>query len=498
MTGTAETEATEFKEIYRLDVVVIPTNKPCVRTDHDDRIFKTRREKYNAIIAEIEDLHGRGQPTLVGTVSVDVSEVISRMLERKHIPHNVLNAKNHQSEAEIVSRAGQRGAVTIATNMAGRGTDIKLGAGVPDLGGLHVIGSERHDARRIDRQLRGRCARQGDPGSSRFYISLEDDLMRLFGSDRIAGIMTRLGLQEGEELSHRMLNRSIESAQRRVEQQHFAVRKHTLEYDDVMNKQRDVVYKLRRQILLCPDPRRMLFDFVYTAVSERVEAAVASGPGRGQLNPRELLDWLVRTFPLGFREADLTGDGAADKEALVKRLVDRVDDAYKIKERAELPEAIRWLERQIMLAAIDRLYQEHLYAMDDLRQAVGLRAYGQRDPLVEYKQESYNMFSEMMDLLKDEILASMFRSATTLSAFQAVRAGIERQQQERHESVDQFGGIAARPTATVTGGASAALPLPGPLPGGVTVRRQQPKVGRNDPCPCGSGKKHKQCCGRLG
>jgi preprotein translocase subunit SecA len=492
MTGTAETEANEFKEIYGLDVVVIPTNKPCARADHNDRIFKTKREKYNAIIDEIAECCERGQPTLVGTVSVDVSEVISRMLQRRHIPHNVLNAKNHQHEAEIVTRAGQRQAVTIATNMAGRGTDIKLGAGVTELGGLHVIGSERHDARRIDRQLRGRCARQGDPGSSRFYISLEDNLMRLFGSDRIASIMSKLGLQEGEELSHSMLNKSIERAQRRVEQQHFSVRKRTLEYDDVMNKQREVVYGLRKDILLVDDPREMLFDFVYTAVSERVETARASARGNAALDRNELLSWLTRTFPIGFKSADLANaDG--DPEALVRRLVDRVDEAYRIKEKTETEESIRWLERQIMLTAIDRLYQEHLYAMDALRQGVMLRAYGQRDPLVEYKQEAYGMFSDLMEDIKDQILSTMFRSATNVAAFQQLLAGTP--QEEHHDVLGQFAGVLPEGGGEAPqqqGGGHVMRPQ---MPAGVTVRRRMPKVGRNDPCPCGSGKKYKQCCG---
>ncbi|MDT8391442.1 MAG: preprotein translocase subunit SecA [Lentisphaeria bacterium] len=488
MTGTAETELTEFKEIYDLDVVIIPTNRPCIRIDSNDRIFKTKREKYNAIIEEIEENHHLGRPMLVGTVSVDVSELLSRMLQRKRIPHNVLNAKNHKSEAEIVARAGQRGAVTIATNMAGRGTDIKLGEGVKDLGGLHVIGSARHDSRRIDRQLRGRCSRQGDPGSSKFYVSLEDDLMRLFGSDRIATIMTKLGLEEGEELSHGMLNSSIERAQRRVEQQHFSVRKRTLEYDDVMNKQRTVIYGMRKDILLTDDPREMLFDFVYTAVMERVELAQREAERGKVFDTRLFLDWLMKTFPIDFTKLSLADDKKVDTEALADEVVTLIDEAYQIKEKTENPEAIRWLERQIMLLGIDELYREHLYAMDDLRQAVALRGYGQRDPLIEYKQESYRLFSDLLDNIKDQVLSHMFRSSTNPSAFQSAAPAPD-QVREHHEDVEPFDD--AEPSQ---GGRSAMRPPQK----AVTMRRVQPKVGRNDPCPCGSGKKYKQCCGKLG
>ncbi|MBT3378326.1 MAG: preprotein translocase subunit SecA [Lentisphaerae bacterium] len=483
MTGTAETEATEFKQIYDLDVLVVPTNRPCVRADNDDRIYKTKREKLNAIVEEIDECHKRGQPTLVGTVSVDVSEVLSRMLQRRRIPHNVLNAKHHQQEADVVTRAGKRGAVTIATNMAGRGTDIKLGDGVKDAGGLHVIGSERHDARRIDRQLRGRCARQGDPGSSRFYISLEDNLMRLFGSDRVASIMEKLGLEEGEELSHKLLNRSIERAQRRVEQQHFSIRKRTLEYDDVINKQREVVYGLRRDILLTDDPRGMVFDFVYTAISERIEDAVATTTRNQLVEVGELRGWLQRTFPIRFQDEDFEYPG--DPDAFSRGIADRIDQAYQLKEKNEGEDSLRWLEVQIMLNAIDSLYQEHLYAMDALRHGVQLRSYGQRDPLVEYKQEAYGMFAELMDRVKEQVCSNLFRSATTLAAFRQLMASVP--QEEVHDQFGQFGGIAA---AQGEEGAEAGLPM------GITIRRQLPKVGRNDPCSCGSGKKYKKCCGR--
>lgn len=496
MTGTAATEATEFKSIYELDVVTIPTNRPCIRVDYDDRIYKTQREKYRAIIQEISECNKKGQPVLVGTISVEVSELLSRLLTREHIIHNVLNAKHNQSEAEIVARAGQRGAVTIATNMAGRGTDIKLGPGVKELGGLHVIGSERHDARRIDLQLRGRCSRQGDPGSSRFYISLEDNLMRLFGSDRIASIMDRLGLEEGQELSHPMLSRSIEKAQKRVEQQHFGIRKRTLEYDDVMNKQRTAIYGLRHEILTTEDSRKLLMDFIRTAVGERVDAAFAARPKGEALDTTELQGWLNRTIPFSFAKEIFTDEkNQKENEALIDAIMERIDEAYTIKETAEGPEASRWLERYIMLNALDNLYQMHLYDMDDLRQSVQLRSYGQRDPLVEYKQEAYNLYSTLLGGIKDAVCTNIFRyrlirrTADDSRDVESPDGQSEdtRRKQERakiqmmHQSLGQFEGDSgpARPAKTVT------------------VRREHPKVGRNDPCPCGSGKKYKACCGRF-
>ncbi len=509
MTGTAETEAAEFKDIYKLDVAVIPTNRPCIRKDSNDRIFKTKREKYNAVIDEIADCNQRGQPVLVGTISVEDSEVLSRMLQRRKIVHNVLNAKNHQFEAEIVSRAGQLAAVTIATNMAGRGTDIKLGPGVKEAGGLHVIGSARHDSRRIDRQLRGRCSRQGDPGSSRFYVSLEDDLMRLFGSDRIAGIMERLGMKEGEELSHSFLNTSIERAQRRVEQHHFGIRKRTLQYDDVMNKQRQVIYGLRQQVLLTENTRDLLFDFVFTTVCDHIEAV--RGEKGKSMDATVLFAWLTQTFPIGFERGDLPSaiEDDAAVETLARKLVDRIDAAYQLKEKNETPDAIRWLERRVMLDGIDTLWQEHLFNMDNLRHSIQLRAYGQRDPLVEYKQEAFRLFSTLTDEVKNRILTNMFRSATSLEAFQQIMAMLP--MQEVHESYGQFGDIAPAMTAGTSAGGGAPVPgepggepmqampqeiQPSVLPPGVTLRRELPKVGRNDPCPCGSGKKFKQCCGR--
>ncbi|NLZ59143.1 MAG: preprotein translocase subunit SecA [Lentisphaerae bacterium] len=495
MTGTAETEATEFKSIYDLDVVVIPTNRPCQRIDLNDKVYKTQREKYSALIEEIMECNKRGQPVLVGTISVEVSELLSRLLQRRRVIHSVLNAKHHQSEAEIVARAGQFGAITIATNMAGRGTDIKLGPGVKEVGGLHVIGSERHDSRRIDRQLRGRCARQGDPGSSRFYVSLEDNLMRLFGSDRLTGIMERLGLEEGEELSHSMLSRTIQGAQKRVEQQHFAVRKRTLEYDDVMNMQRSAIYELRRNILLTEDSRELLLDYMFTAVSERVEAAYAAKVKNEPVNLEDLQNWLAVTIPIGF-PPELFRQ-SQDCEPLSKAIMSRIEEAYQIKEEAEGAEALRWLERYVMLSSLDNLYQEHLYAMDSLRQGVQLRSYGQRDPLLEYKQEAYELYAGLLNSVKDEVCSGIFRmSMIDPAKVEAAMAEHKRRLARQHSNLagQLAGGFEAG--EQVPGAGAAGQPGPDASMAPLSIRREAPKVGRNQPCPCGSGKKYKQCCGR--
>ena len=498
MTGTAETEATEFENIYKLGVIVIPTNQPCVRKDEHDVVYKTRREKYNAIIKEIEERHRKGQPMLVGTVSVEASEVLSRMLKRTSIPHNVLNAKYHQQEAEIIARAGQHGSVTIATNMAGRGTDIKLGSGVTDLGGLHVIGSERHEARRIDRQLRGRCARQGDPGSSQFYVSLEDDLMRLFGSGRIANIMEKLGMKEGEELQHPLLNRSIETAQRRVEEHNFSIRKRTLEYDDVMNKQREVLYGFRNDIIQGDNPREAIFDIIEEVVEARVAEYLPKDKLADEWDIDALLRWVNHAFPLGLRRNQIEQKTADEIRQVI---LDKVQKAYQAKAANENPDALKAIERLIVLNALDRLWQEHLYNMDQLRNGIGLRAYGQRDPLVEYKAEAFSMFEEMMDNVKSEIAGNVFRSASSLAAFEDFMRALPQ----------QF--IAPDLAASMSFGQAAAARAQQPMAGGAPqqggdmveeaieqatapIRRDAPKVGRNQPCPCGSGKKYKNCCGR--
>ena len=474
MTGTAETEASEFFDIYKLGVLVIPTNRPIARKDGNDAVYKTRREKFAAVLDEIKQTHAQGRPILVGTISVEVSEQLSRMLKREGIIHSVLNAKYHQQEAEIVSRAGQRSAVTIATNMAGRGTDIKLGPGVrwhvecqphPEgkgqrykltepstgevreidsggpaasvfnltpqtkvAGGLHVMGTERHEARRIDRQLRGRCARQGDPGSSHFFISLEDDLMRLFGSDRIVKMMERMGLEEGQELTHPWLNRSIQQAQKRVEQHNFQIRKRTLEFDDVMNKQREVIYGFRNEIINGEDVRDRLMDIMEEVVVDKVAQFTTADSEFSEWKTRLLADWVNLNFPIGLPEAEILKAADSGKEtpvagslfdglspaqfAVCNFISDSVRKAYDIKISFENPEALKEVERFTILSAIDRLWQEHLYEMDSLRYSIGLRGYGQRDPLIEYKAEAFKIFDELMVNVKTEICHNIFRSAS--------------------------------------------------------------------------------------
>ncbi len=510
MTGTAETEASEFFDIYKLGVLVIPTNRPIARKDANDSVYKTRREKFTAVLNEIKQIHSQGRPILVGTISVEVSEQLSRMLKREGIIHSVLNAKYHQQEAEIVSRAGQRGALTIATNMAGRGTDIKLGPGVPDLGGLHVMGTERHEARRIDRQLRGRCARQGDPGSSHFFISLEDDLMRLFGSDRIGKLMERVGFNEGDELTHPWLNRSIQSAQKKVEQHNFQIRKRTLEFDDVMNKQREVIYGFRNEIIHGTDVRDRLMDIMEEVVVDKVGQLTTADSDTHEWKVRQLADWVNLNFPIGLPEAEILKAADAGKEhpvagslfdglnpaqfSVCNFISDAVRKAYDVKISFENPEALKEVERFTILSAIDRLWQEHLYEMDSLRYSIGLRGYGQRDPLIEYKAEAFKIFDELMVNVKTEICHNIFRSASSMMAFENFLKNIP--QQTQHQEASAFGGGASAPDASgkkasdvVSEAAAAAAEKAKPV-------RTGPKVGRNDPCPCGSGKKYKHCCGK--
>ena len=514
MTGTAETEASEFFDIYKLGVLVIPTNMPVARKDANDSVYKTRREKYNAVLKEIKEVHSRGRPMLVGTISVEVSEHLSRMLKREGIIHSVLNAKYHQQEAEIVARAGQRGSVTIATNMAGRGTDIKLGPGIAEAGGLHVIGTERHEARRIDRQLRGRCARQGDPGSSHFFISLEDDLMRLFGSDKIVKYMEKMGLEEGQELEHPLLNRSIGQAQKRVEQHNFQIRKRTLEYDDVMNKQREVIYGFRNEIIHAADVRDRLMDIMEEVVLQKVEQFTMAETDFREWKVRPLADWVNLNFPIGMPEGEVVKAAESGKEVPVKGSIfdglspaqfavcnfisDSVRKAYEIKISFENPAALKEVERYTILSAIDKLWQEHLYEMDSLRYSIGLRAHGQRDPLIEYKAEAYKIFEELMVNIKTEICHNIFRSASSLMAFENFLRNVP--QQTTHQSTSAFGGTATGTSAAparrapsqgsdLVSEAAAAVEKAKPV-------RAGPKVGRNDPCPCGSGKKYKHCCGK--
>ena len=511
MTGTAETEAAEFFDIYKLGVMTIPTNKPNIRKDADDSVYKTRREKFNAVVSEIKTLHTQGRPILVGTVSVETSEMLSRMLKKEGLIHSVLNAKYHQQEAEIVSRAGQRGAITIATNMAGRGTDIKLGEGVPGVGGLHVLGTERHESRRIDRQLRGRCSRQGDPGSSHFFISLEDDLMRLFGSDRIVKLMERMGLEEGEELKHGLLNRSIQQAQKRVEGHNFQQRKRTLEYDDVMNKQREVIYGFRNEIINNDDVRDRLMDIIEEVVILKIEEFTAADAEPTEWRVRSLADWVNLNFPLGLPEGEIVKAAASGKEEPVKDSIydglspaqfavcnfisDSIRKAYELKVSFEEPDKLATVERYTILQAIDKLWQEHLYEMDSLRHSIGLRAHGQRDPLLEYKAEAFKIFDELMVNVKTEICHNVFRSASSLLAFENFLRNAP-QQTLHHANTSAFGGTStgtgqAKASDVVSEAAQAAEAQAKAKP-----VRTGPKVGRNDPCPCGSGKKYKNCCGK--
>jgi len=514
MTGTAETEAQEFLDIYKLGVMVIPTNRPVARKDANDSVYKTKREKFNAVIKEITTTHNQGRPILVGTVSVETSEQVSRLLKKAGIVHSVLNAKFHQQEAEIVSRAGQRGSVTIATNMAGRGTDIKLGEGVAAAGGLHVIATERHESRRIDRQLRGRCARQGDPGSSHFFISLEDDLMRLFGSDRIVKVMEKVGLEEGQELEHFVLNKSIEQAQKRVEQHNFQRRKRTLEYDDVMNKQREVIYGFRDEVINSDDVRERLMDIMEEVVIQKVQELTSESTEPKEWVARPLADWINLNFPLGLPEeeiikAAISGaelpvpgsafDGlSAAQFAVCQFICKAVRDAYELKISFEDSTALKSVERYTILTAVDKLWQEHLYGMDSLRDSIGLRAYGQRDPLVEYQSEAFKIFEELMVNIKTEICHNIFRSASSVMAFDKFLRNMP--QKTIHQEESSFGSGKApaasggkNPSDMVTEATEAAAAKAKAKP-----VRTGPKVGRNDPCPCASRKKYKHCCGKNG
>ncbi len=480
MTGTAETEAAEFYEIYKLDVVVVPANKKVVREDREDVVYKTKREKYNALIAEIERLKEKRQPVLVGTTSVEVSETISRMLKRKGVTHNVLNAKQHQREAEIVANAGLPGAVTIATNMAGRGTDIKLGPGVKEVGGLCIIGTERHEARRIDRQLRGRAGRQGDPGMTQFFLSLEDDLLRLFGSDRIASIMERMGLEEGEVIQHSMITKSIERAQKKVEENNFGIRKRLLEYDNVMNQQREVIYSKRRHALL----GERLKDDIIAMLSDYVDEVVEQHYDEGDLN--EMLDELrvnllvdVKMTPTEFQE--LGKDGVKD-HAMKAAL-----EFYKRKEEMVGSATMSAIEKMAMLQVIDLRWKEHLREMDDMKEGIHLRAYGQKDPILEYKGEAFGMFTELLGMINKEALNLVCKLFPENQQELQMRRSTRRPQMTlTHASADGLGFQGSPEEAEAR--AQEAAPK-------VQQLHAEQKVGRNDPCPCGSGKKYKNCHG---
>lgn len=479
MTGTAETEEGEFFEIYKLEVVVTPTNRPIVRDDEDDSIYKTRREKYNAIIEKIKELREEKRPVLVGTTSVDVSETISRMLKRQGVTHNVLNAKQHQREAEIVAYAGQPGAVTIATNMAGRGTDIKLGAGVVDVGGLYILGTERHEARRIDRQLRGRSGRQGDPGTTKFFISLEDDLMRIFGSDRITNIMSRIGMEDGEAIQHPLITRSVERAQKKVEENNFAIRKRLLEFDNVMNQQREVIYARRKQALEGERLQGEVFDYLEEVIQSIVDKYYDAGDIEsihGEILQNLLVD--MKFEPKVFE--DLGKDGVKEK------LFDAAKDFYHHKEEMLGSDLMARLERYAVLSVIDDKWKEHLREMDDLKEGIGLRAYGQKDPLLEYKSESYGLFLTLLEQIRNEVVAFCFKFWPQAPAEVQTRKSAQAQRMQTiKDSADNLG-LRAQAGGDEEGGHRVKLQ---------PIKVEQ-KTGRNEPCPCGSGKKFKNCHGK--
>lgn len=494
MTGTAETEAAEFSDIYKLDVLPIPTNQPNKRVDLNDQVFKTRREKFNAVVKKIAEAHEKGQPVLVGTASVEASETLSRLLKREKIEHAVLNAKYHRQEAEIISNAGQRGAVTVSTNMAGRGTDIKLGAGVGDLGGLFVIGTERHESRRVDRQLRGRCARQGDPGLSQAFLSFEDDLMRNFAAaERMTQMMERFGMEDGEALEHSWLNRSVETAQKRVEQRNYIWRKRVLDFDDVMNKQREVVYGYRNEVLSTESPRELVIEIIEKVIPANVQGYFA---GRDENAPdlTELFHWIQGNLPVGITLDEI--QTAKTPENITDLLLGKVKEAYEAR-TAHLPaEIMETEERRMVLVAIDKQWQAHLYNMDALREGVYLRAQGQKDPLVEYKNEAYTLFVELMGNIEQEAFHNLFRSAAALEAFlrqlQSAPREMHSTDQLTHDNIAQTSGGHLNDPKLIAS------------PAGSTIKINLPKrkpsfdistSGRNAPCPCGSGKKFKQCCG---
>ena len=500
MTGTAETEAGEFWEIYKLDVLVIPTNEPVIRTDYEDVIFRTKREKFNTVVDEINECYRSQRPVLVGTTSVDISETLSRLLKRAGIPHDVLNAKHHQREAEIVAKAGHKGSVTIATNMAGRGTDIKLGEGVVELGGLHILATERHEARRIDRQLRGRSGRQGDHGSSRFHLSLEDDLMRLFGSDRIAGVMDKLGLEEGEVITHSMVTKAIGRAQQRVEMQNFSIRKRLLEYDDVMNTQREVIYTRRASSLeegsLTEDVQELILDLAHDMIEKYTDEKAYPDEWDWEGLQRDLLEICFVDLQI---EAEDRGE--MTEEALIERITGAVGQAWERKKEALGEEFAERLERYAILRLLDEKWMNHLYEMDRLKEGISLRAYGQKDPLVEYKQEAYYLYMDMLAGLTRETLQLLFRESAAVES-QLLQQQVRQVRGSRVQEVHQdavgmafrgaISGEGAEQAQGETGGAAAAGPAPAkrrPI-----VVEKEP--GRNDPCPCGSGKKYKHCHGR--
>ncbi|MGM0656790.1 MAG: preprotein translocase subunit SecA, partial [Thermodesulfobacteriota bacterium] len=470
MTGTADTEAAEFKKIYDLDVVIIPTNEPMIREDHPDMIYMTKKEKYDAAIEEIIELNQIGRPVLVGTVSIDVSEYLSGLLKKRGIRHNVLNAKNHEAEAEIIANAGQMGAVTISTNMAGRGTDIVLGDGVAEIGGLHILGTERHESRRIDNQLRGRAGRQGDPGSSRFYLSLEDDLLRIFGGERISGFMNKMGMGEGEPIEHKMISRAIENAQTKVEGHNFDIRKQLLDFDDVMNQQREVIYQQRQQALSDESLKPVLTEMIREKADEIAWGYVDEKTPPDQWDLKGLAEAVYSQFNLKL-DLDVQKLEGAKPEDVSDMIYDAAMDIYRQKEQMVPEEDFRRIERIIMLQTVDSLWKDHLLSMDHLKEGIGLRGYAQQNPLMVYKKEAFAMFQEMIERIKEETLKILFRVQIAPSA------GVDEIAQPKEQEMTFSHG---------DGSAQARKPK----------RRATEKIGRNEPCPCGSGKKYKKCCGR--
>jgi len=511
MTGTADTEAAEFRKIYNLDVMVIPTNMPLVRTNYPDVIYKTEEEKFRAVVREIEELYRAGRPVLVGTISIEKSERLSHFLKKKGIPHNVLNAKHHEGEAEIIAQAGRVGAMTISTNMAGRGTDILLGGNpkflaktmvdegadaeanqkalekaltivqkekekVIQLGGLHVLGTERHEARRIDNQLRGRSGRQGDPGSSRFYLSLEDDLLRIFGSDRISSIMGRLGMEEDQPIEHNLVTKAIENAQRKVEANNFEIRKHLLEYDNVMNQQREVIYSQRRDVLAGGDLKESVLEMMEEQAEGIVDLYADEKDHPEDWDLKGMEDAIYQQFSFRWKTPSVEEDGL-NRNRLKELVLQGAKDIYEKKEEEFGEATLRYLEKVIMLQSIDHHWKDHLLAVDQLKEGIGLRGYGQKDPKIEYQKEAYQMFLEMLDRIKRDTVEKLF----------AVQIAKEQEVKEmKAERKQTF--ILSRGEAAQGGGGETEDGK------GVTVRREGKKVGRNDPCPCGSGKKYKKCC----
>jgi preprotein translocase subunit SecA len=500
MTGTAATEANEFAKIYETDVTSIPTNRPMVRQDENDYIFKTKDAKFRAVVEDIAECHEKGQPVLVGTISVEISEMLSGLLTRRGIEHNVLNAKNHAREAEIIQHAGERGAVTIATNMAGRGVDIKLGDGIPDLGGLYIIGTERHESRRIDNQLRGRAGRQGDPGRSRFYLSAEDDLIRIFSGDRIYKILDRLGPGDDLPIEAKMLSKTVEGAQKKVEEQNFNIRKRVLDYDDVLNKQREVIYSERRRVLEGEDLGEQARDWIAETLVELVDQYGSEESVPADWDLEALFASLQGYFPVSFGVEDLRAEleDEADpltREELLDRLEDDAMEAYERREAEFGDELVRDLERWVLLQLIDQHWREHLYNMDYLREGIHLRALGQKDPLSEYRLEGHSMFDEMMDLVKMEFVRYMFHIEVDRAPEAEEQKVAEVGYSYQEDPIQGFDGAAAEEGVVVTDDEE---PERGGPPVAVVEQRvlaEDEKVGRNDPCPCGSGKKYKRCHG---